>query len=156
MKKYTSFIWLLLIAGFPGLIAAQSSETGIHTSQVSGQTFDFPNRYYNITVEWNNAWRNDKNHDAAWVFLKSLDESGYTHIPILPGNERMLWKENEDMPDAEIDVSEDGRGMFVYASDEHRGRLKYRIQVKIDTSAVNIRDLTRNTEAYGIEMVYIP
>ena len=156
MKLSKSIIWLLVLTGIPVVIAAQSSDTGIHITHVESQTFDFPNQYYNITLEWDNAWHNKKNHDAAWVFLKSLDEGGYTHISILPGSERMLWKETEDMPDATIDVAEDGRGMFVYASDDHRGRLKYRIQVKIDTSAVDIRDLTRNTEAYGIEMVYIP
>ena len=156
MKSFKYVIWLLLFTGVPNLLTAQTSEVGIHITQVEAQTLDFPNRYYNMTVEWENAWRTEKNHDAAWVFLKSLDESGYTHIPILPGSEQMLWKENEEMPDATIDVAEDGRGMFVYASGEHRGRLKYRIQVKIDTSAVDIRELTRNTEAYGIEMVYIP
>ena len=157
MKTYKMLGLMIILAAMPVIVfGQQSDQTGIHISQVESQTFDFPNRYYNITVEWKNGWRNEKNHDAAWVFLKSLDESGYTHIPILPGSERMLWKEREDMPDATIDVADDGRGMFIYASDEYRGDLKYRVQVKIDTSAVDIRELTRKTEAYGIEMVYIP
>ncbi|NBC27369.1 MAG: SUMF1/EgtB/PvdO family nonheme iron enzyme [Bacteroidetes bacterium] len=157
MKSQKLFSLMMILAIIPlTIFGQQSDQIGIHISHVEAQTLDFPNRYYNVTVEWENAWRNEKNHDAAWVFLKSIDVSGYTHIPILPGSEQMLWKADEEMPDATINVADDGRGMFIYASDNYRGELKYRVQVKIDTSAVNIRDLTRDTEAYGIEMVYIP
>jgi len=33
-----------------------------------------------MTVKWDNAWRNEKNHDAAWIVVKLLrGESGYRH-----------------------------------------------------------------------------
>lgn len=41
--------------------------------------------YYKVkfTVSWNNSWRNDKNHDAAWIFLKYVtpqyQSSAYRH-----------------------------------------------------------------------------
>lgn len=130
---------------------------GIRISQVESQSLDWPEEYYNITVEWNNAWHNERNHDAAWIFVKLIRDNGSYHVPLLSGSERMLWKGGKEMPRATIDVSEDGRGLFVYASENFRGDLKYRIQVKVDTSKISLDDLRDGTAtAFGIEMVYIP
>jgi len=157
MKKSTVILFILLLMSSGSLIAQHEDRTGIHISQVESKTFDFPDQYYNVTVEWDNAWRTEKNHDAAWVFLKAISDNGSVHIPLKPGTAQMVWKDGETMPDAEIDVTEDGRGMFIYASENFRGTLKYKIQVKIDTTAIDVRDLPRGaTSAYGIEMVYIP
>lgn len=37
-------------------------------------------------VAWNNSWRNDRNHDTAWVFIKYQPQSriaNYRHARIL-------------------------------------------------------------------------
>jgi formylglycine-generating enzyme required for sulfatase activity len=157
-RSITVLLLALVLIPLLALKEARAQSTdGIRISQVQSKTFDYPNRYYVFTVEWSNAWHTDKNHDAAWVFLKALGDSDYEHISILPGSVEMLWKEDEQMPDAAIEVSEDSRGLFVYASEKYRGDLKYRVQVKIDTAKVDMDDLIPKTPgAYGIEMVQIP
>ena len=39
-----------------------------------------------LTVSWNNSWRNEKNYDAAWLFLKyvspSYQQTGYRHAKL--------------------------------------------------------------------------
>jgi formylglycine-generating enzyme required for sulfatase activity len=160
MKSYNKWFLIFLVTTLPIELMAQNvaqiSSGGIEISQVESKTFNFPDRYYNITVEWDNAWHTEKNHDAAWVFLKSVSSNGSQHIPILPGSARMLWKGDESMPDATVDISDDGRGMFVYASEQYRGDLKYRLQVRVDTTAIDLREVDGSPWAYGIEMVHIP
>jgi len=112
---------------------------------------------YNLTVSWKNSWHNDKNHDAAWVILKSLKASGYDHMPLKLGSAKLLWKKSDQMPEASINVAEDGTGMFVFADENYRGDLSYRIYVEHDTTKFDFRDRTRGgVRGYGIEMVFVP
>ena len=40
-----------------------------------------------FTVSWNNSWRNDKNYDAAWIFIKyvspAYQQTSYRHAKLL-------------------------------------------------------------------------
>ena len=131
--------------------------------QVS-DTEDYYQRYpdtidgYQFTVSWEHSWRTDKNHDAAWVFLKSVGENGYDHVPLRPGSARVLWKGSEDMPDPELVVTDDYTGLFIYAGENYRGPLTYRIFVEYEAEALpeNTRLRRGGVKGYGVEMVYIP
>ena len=113
---------------------------------------------YQFTVTWEHSWRNDKNHDAAWVFLKSVTGNGYDHVPLRLGSARVLWKGSEDMPEPELVISEDHTGLFVYAAENYRGPLTYRIFVEYEAQALpeNTRLVRGGVKGYGLEMVYIP
>ena len=69
-KFYFAFYFLLISA----VVAASDLKIeGIEWSRDVD-----PLRYkVKFTVSWNNSWRNDKNYDAAWVFLKYIG-------PVLP------------------------------------------------------------------------
>jgi len=113
---------------------------------------------YQFTVTWEHSWRTDKNHVAAWVFLKSLNDRGYDHVPLRLGSARVLWKGNEDMPDPELVISEDHTGLFIYAGENYRGPLTYRIFVEYDEDLLpeNTQLVRGGVKGYGVEMVYIP
>ena len=111
-------------------------------------------------VSWDNSWRNKKNHDAAWVFFKFLNDNGSQHAYLKPKTASLLWKD-ENHPDAELSISEDGTGLIISADSEYRGTLSYRVFAEIDTSKVDYDRYINlgyyeNVKGFGIEMVYIP
>jgi len=137
---------------------AQASNLQVIDVQSSYQFYPQKVQGYQFTVQWDNSWHNDRNHDAAWVFLKAVEENGYNHLPLKPGSARILWKGSPDMPDPELDEASDGTGLFVYASEPYRGPLTYRIFVELDAEALGDNQSVGVgfTQGYGIEMVYIP
>lgn len=110
----------------------------------------------NLTVSWTNSWHNERNHDAAWVFLKFNQASAYEHVYLNPGSAQMLWKGDEAMPDAAIRVASDGTGLFVHAAEPYRGDLTYHLFVEQDTSRTPFGIEFERLEGHGLEMVYIP
>lgn len=108
-------------------------------------------------VKWQNAWNNSKNHDAAWIFLKFIyPDGGYAHINIESTGHRIVEMPGAAAPRATIDVAENGVGFFIYPAESHRGDVKWRVSVKLDSSAAENRYRRAKLEVYGIEMVYVP
>lgn len=110
----------------------------------------------NFTITWKNSWHNDRNRDASWVFFKLDQGNGSRHQFLKEGTAKMLWKGSEAMPDAKIDVAEDGSGLFVYPGSKYRGDITYHITVQRDTAKTDYRRRFERIEAIAIEMVYIP
>lgn len=110
----------------------------------------------NFTITWNNSWNNERNHDASWVFFKLKQSNGSMHQYLKPGTAKMLWKGSQAMPDAKIEMTEDGAGLFVYPGQNYRGDVTYHITVERDTAKTNYRRRYERMEAIAIEMVYIP
>lgn len=150
---------LLLCIGFalPGRVdAAQLRVLDVETVY---QRYPEAQRGLNLTVTWDHSWHNGKNHDAAWVFLKSRRERGnYGHIALKPGSLRLLWKGQADMPGPAFEMAADQTGFFIYAAEPYRGPLTYRIYVEYDLDKMpeNAEVARGNVQGYGIEMVYIP
>ncbi|MEO1096257.1 MAG: SUMF1/EgtB/PvdO family nonheme iron enzyme [Bacteroidota bacterium] len=147
------------------LLFALSSaySNGIKLTQVEYIQSDKPQfiRGINVTVSWKNSWNNDRNHDAAWVFFKALNNSGgYRHLYLKPNSARLSWKASPEMPDAVAKIPTDGAGMMVYPIDKYRGDVMFSFFVQLDTARLNERYInylnTTTIEGYGIEMVYIP
>ena len=116
---------------------------------------DEANPHVVFTVSWDNAWRNSKNHDAAWVFMKFVrDGGGFGHIYVNPESVEVL---SDNGVDADVRVPEDKTGMFVFPSTSHRGSVKWRIRVGVDSLTFQ-RFNTRNAKLLvsAIEMVYVP
>ncbi|GJM32147.1 MAG: hypothetical protein DHS20C18_11480 [Saprospiraceae bacterium] len=104
-------------------------------------------------LSWDNAWHNDRNHDAAWVFFKY----NLRHFKITQSGHRILDQQPTGIPDAKLEVAKDGMGLFVYPDKNYRGRVHYRLQVQLDmTDFIEDRQQLKKVHAFALEMVYIP
>lgn len=112
-----------------------------------------------FTLGWKNAWRNSKNHDAVWVFVKLTDTKGkFWHSKILAEENEILYNHN-GKPGLEIKVPKDQAGLFIQPSSPYRGDVTCRVKVLLDTSILSYRGLNLRTAKViveGIEMVFIP
>ena len=105
-------------------------------------------------LRWDNAWHNEKNHDAAWVFMK-FGGSWDNHVKLLPEGHRIL--QNRSSAKLIIEVSKDSLGFFIYPSATFRGQVNGKLQILIDTKSQRISNSRLNgLTVHGIEMVYIP
>ena len=139
------------------LISLYGYATEVKVSYVEAVRADVDQPWaINFTISWKNSWNNSRNHDASWVFFKLGQDNGSMHQYLKPASAKMLWKGSDSMPDARIEVSEDGTGLFVYPGSEYRGDVTYHITVERDTAKTDYRRRFTKMEAMAIEMVYIP
>jgi formylglycine-generating enzyme required for sulfatase activity len=104
-------------------------------------------------VQWQNSWRNARNHDAAWLFVKARGNprSGWTHPRVL--------RIDPATPSSTCTITTDRIGAFCSTTAQQRGAADFNVVIYFDPSSFRAEDLTANTvEAMvvGIEMVYIP
>lgn len=116
-----------------------------------------------FTVSWNSSWRNDKNHDAAWVFIKyispSYQQTSYRHAKLMPLGHQLLMNHIAGSPNPVIEIPEDRVGLFIYPSAKYRGTVKWSIELLLDTAILreaNFNPNNRLVDVFGIEMVQIP
>lgn len=149
---------LLALAFLCGLAADPSAASDLEVTYVETSRSGFNGRSpgLNLTVSWTNSWHNERNHDAAWIFLKFNQAGQYRHVYLNPGSAQMLWKGSDAMPDAAIEVAEDGTGLFVHAAEPYRGDLTYHLFVEQDTSRTPFGIEYERLEGHGLEMVYVP
>lgn len=113
--------------------------------------------FYTIfTLTWNNAWRNARNHDAAWVFSKfNRGLNGYVHGYLHTNGHQII--ETSKGAALEIEVPEDGVGAFIRLKNNYIGNIKTIIRLRIDASKFgNFNPRSAAFHVFGIEMVYIP
>ena len=113
-----------------------------------------------MTISWDNAWHNDRNHDAAWVVVKLKHKERRTrHVKLAESGHRMLSNHLDNSPDPIIKVPADGTGFFIHPANNYRGPVSWTIQVELD-AAILINNRFRPWEyrirVHGAEMVYIP
>lgn len=107
-------------------------------------------------IRWDNAWRNLKNHDAVWVFMKF---NGYydNHVKLLPQGYRILQNRVTGAPPPTLTFSPDSLGFFISAGAEYRGPLNYKLEILMyPDQPINNQRVNQNFRVHGIEMVYIP
>ena len=116
-----------------------------------------------LMVYWNNSWRNQKNYDAAWLFLKyttpAYHRDNYRHAKLSAAGHRVLVNHIEGSPLPTLELPSDRVGLFIYPSSRYRGPVRWTIELSLDTAILNIQDFdasSRLMNAYGIEMVQIP
>lgn len=116
-----------------------------------------------LTVSWNNSWRNEKNYDAAWLFLKyvspAYQQNSYRHAKLMASGHRLLVNHIAGSPNPVMETPPDAVGMFIYPSTKYRGTVRWTIELALDTSILGDRNFNagdRLINAYGIEMVQIP
>jgi hypothetical protein len=50
---------------------------------------DASETYVRFDLRWDNAWNNDRNHDAAWVFVKRVGDGDPKHVKIVAEGHRI-------------------------------------------------------------------
>lgn len=108
-----------------------------------------------FTLSWKNAWHNDKNHDAAWVFIKLQGSDGHFFHARL-ANTGHTAAAQQQAPKATVKVSEDRVGVFFQSSSKYRGDVSWNLTLKLDQSTLSRIPNNAEAKVYGIEMVYIP
>lgn len=114
-----------------------------------------------LRVAWPGAWRDARNHDAAWLFIKisGLDGQGETvarHAQ-LAGAPRVL----ESGPgsaglEPEIEVTDDRVGFFLAPKRPYRGDAWFRVRVPIDPAVLDgLAAESIRVSAHGIAMVFV-
>ena len=137
--------------------SAQATDIEVTYVEKARSSFNDRPPGFNLTVSWKKAWRNDRNHDAGWVFLKyNTPGEGYEHVRLVPDSGETLWKADPSMPDADIRVADNRAGVLIRPSDAYRGDLQYHIYVEQDTTGTGLSSDFDRLEAFAIEMVYIP
>lgn len=143
-----------LVLAFTSILSFATNVEVTYVESVRG--YDDQPWAINFTIRWQNSWNNKRNHDASWVFFKLDQANGSTHQFLKPGTAQMLWKGDANMPDAQVEITEDGTGIFVYPGSEYRGDVTYHITVQRDTAKTKNLFRFDRIEAIAIEMVYIP
>lgn len=110
-----------------------------------------------LTVSWRHAWRNGRNHDAAWIFFKLKNKNGRTsHLKADPARMYVLETHGPKMPKAALQASSDSLGLYLYPAADYRGDLSYTLKVHFKAPPPNLNIWENTLEAYALEMVYIP
>ncbi|MDX1910559.1 MAG: SUMF1/EgtB/PvdO family nonheme iron enzyme [Saprospiraceae bacterium] len=113
-----------------------------------------------FTIAWDNAWRNEQNHDAAWIFLKfqpNDPEYNARHTLVQPSGHTLLGKSSATLPDPVIEPSDDRVGVWVYPSKNHRGPVAWTLRVYFDPKSIGQFDSWQGAwQLYALEMVHIP
>ena len=74
MKKGILFLFSLLSIS---LFGSDLEISNVEFRQLRSTTGE---QKVKMTVRWDNAWNNQKNHDAAWIMIKFVDlHGGYSH-----------------------------------------------------------------------------
>ena len=107
-----------------------------------------------VKVSWKNAWRNARNYDAVWLFVKVRGgpTAPWRHARLAsssPGaNSRLVCAPSTDRV-----------GTFCRASATHRGDMSGDVVLELDPASLpeNLRrSPALEARALGIEMVYVP
>ena len=116
-----------------------------------------------FTISWKNSWHNNKNHDAAWIFVKyaspSYRQAGYRHARLLNTGHQLLHNHFPKSPSPEFKIPEDRTGIYIFPSSLYRGNIQWTIELSLDTAILSDRNFNPNDrliELFGIEMVHIP
>lgn len=107
-------------------------------------------------LSWKNSWRNSRNHDAAWIFLKYPDERFDRHAHVANTGHRLIDLAENESPAPQIVVPADRKGFFIFPAANYRGNISWRLSVKLDNTGMDKKFQQIEPKVFGIEMVYIP
>lgn len=108
----------------------------------------------NFNLSWENSWNNNKNHDAAWVFVKLVQaDGGYLHGSLASSGH---GSKSEVGPKANLQLPKDKVGLFISTETAHRGDVSWEIQLQLDKAITQRINSAYKVEVFAIEMVYIP
>jgi formylglycine-generating enzyme required for sulfatase activity len=143
-------------------------QSGIYANniQISNVTMTGQNNQSNFTmiqftVSWDNSWRDANNWDAAWIFVKYDEGSGFWRHAFIDTSD------NNHIPSSgsviktgitNVGGTNKGIGVFIYRSSNGSGPVNF-INVKLRWN-YGSNNLPENAsvllKVYGMEMVYVP
>ncbi len=97
-----------------------------------------------FTVSWPNSWRNERNHDAAWIVLRGPD-ARRGPLRLASTGHAATGK-----IEAAIETSDDGLGVFVSPESSHRGDVEWRLSLALAEEA------PESVTPWCVGMVFIP
>ncbi|MBL8113890.1 MAG: SUMF1/EgtB/PvdO family nonheme iron enzyme, partial [Acidobacteria bacterium] len=140
-----------LIAAVP-LVAILSAATPLAATGLSVSTSalerDAASVSTTVSVSWRNAWRNERNHDAVWLFVRVAGKDGRSR-PV-----RVARSGHTATGSLEIRTPEDRAGVFVFPSAAHRGDVTTKVRLELDANSLPSDPVT--AAVFGLEMVSIP
>ncbi|NND72958.1 MAG: SUMF1/EgtB/PvdO family nonheme iron enzyme [Rhodothermales bacterium] len=150
LRFITSFaITLGLVSTYP--VNASAEDLAVKTVLIVQERDSDAAPYAIVEISWKNGWNSSRNHDAAWVFAKGVqDGGGFSHIPIgqvsvIPG---------DTSSPGMVRMAGDQTGFWLIPPSGFNGDVRTRVRVDFDN---NSTDTFRGTITfYGVEMVYIP
>lgn len=125
---------------------AASSAAQSLSPEVSAVRVDAQDRHcVTLDVRWPNSWRNDRNHDAAWLVLRGEASGG-----LLAVSEDGHHAEAADGARAEIVRADDGAGVFVSPAAAHRGDVSWTLTLRLAEAA------PAQVSCWAVGMVFVP
>jgi formylglycine-generating enzyme required for sulfatase activity len=106
-----------------------------------------------VRVAWENAWNNDRNHDAAWIFFSARRGGQGPWRPVTFARAAGAGANRDGL--AMVEVPADRLGAFVFPAEKHRGKFDWTGELQFDPVA-GPADAAVEWRAFGIEMVHIP
>ena len=136
------------------LIALGISDSHANTIKVSKTTFDKQSQQLSFDISWENSWSNEKNHDAAWVFVKFMQPNGdYTHGTLEKDTHKLTTITG---PEGNLVLPSDGIGVFIEPVESYRGTVHWQVQLTIAKAIAENLPENVKVGVFAIEMVYIP
>lgn len=114
-----------------------------------------------FTLSWKNAWRNNKNYDAIWVFFKlhhAHEDRTHRHARIKANSFQLNFNYLQNGIPPAFRISPDSLGVIIYPGQNYRGDLSWRITLELDISRLQsiYTDRAIYVVPHAIEMVQIP
>jgi formylglycine-generating enzyme required for sulfatase activity len=131
----------VILLSAPG--AAFATALAIGRADVTGQTIA-------VDVQWQNGWRNARNHDAVWLFVKTgRAGTPWRHVRVATDGHVV---ETANGVRGAVVVPDDRAGVFVVPASDHRGVVKWQVRLAVDRRDTLLEDV----RVFGFEMVSIP
>lgn len=118
--------------------------------------------FVRLTLSWQNAWRDARNHDAVWLFFKyqpiQNEQANYRHAKVAKEGHRLITNQLPPSTEPQFDVSDDQTGLFVKPKSNFQGTVRWSLVIQLEDvrEDANFRYLNYLMGVHGIEMVYIP
>jgi formylglycine-generating enzyme required for sulfatase activity len=112
-------------------------------------------------VAWPDAWRDARNHDAAWLFVKISGLDALGEVAVRHARVAQLPRVLECGPadagfEAAVELPDDRVGFFVAPMRPYRGDAWCRVRVPIEPAALEgLAPESIRVSAHGIAMVYV-
>ncbi|MGQ0643049.1 MAG: SUMF1/EgtB/PvdO family nonheme iron enzyme [Gemmatimonadaceae bacterium] len=105
-------------------------------------------------VSWKNAWRTQRNHDAAWLFVKlrPAPNAGWMHVRVLS------VVAASTVPPVTCQVSADRIGAFCAPATTYRGAMSVHVRLELDAASLPERvraSAQLAGKVFGLEMVFV-
>lgn len=153
------FLFCILNIGASALSITNIKLASSDLVEGTSGTADF--RLARFDIHWDQSWRNDRNWDALWVFLKfRVEQDEWKHCTLNFAGGTAANDGHKEPAGATITTAADGKGIFIYRNEKNHG------QRPVSFENILLRwnsgkdkapgDAKIEIKVFGIEMVYVP